>query len=206
MNRMTIVRFLLLAFNLVLFLGAPLAHAQGEKAARAHFQRAEKAFNLGKFDDALKSYEAAFEAKPLPGFLFNMAQCYRNLGDPDRAIFFFQRYLSLDPETPNRPIALELIAEEQKKLDAKRAAIPQPPPKPEPPPPAPAPPPVQIKPEPPAPQPLAPPPPPPSPPVYKKWWFWTGAAVVLGGVAASLLITRKGPAPAGQLDTIRLDQ
>src|SRR5436190_11920126 len=73
------------------------AHAQDReaRAARAHFQRAEKAFNLGKFDEALKGYEAAYEAKPLSGLLFNIAQCHRNLANPERAIFFYQRYLAL---------------------------------------------------------------------------------------------------------------
>ncbi len=209
MKRMGILRLLLAVASLgLLVLEAKLAHAQGDKAARAQFQRAEKAFNVGKFDDALKFYEGAFDAKPLPGFLFNMAQCHRNLGDPERAIFFFQRYLSLDPETPNRPLALELIAEEQKKLDAKRAPIQKPPPAPEPPPvaPSPAPPPVRIEVVPIAAPLVVPAPTPPSQPVYKKWWFWTGAAVVLGGVVAALVVTKQGPAPSGQLDTIRLDR
>ena len=83
--------------------------AKSEKAARVHFQTAEKAFNLGKFDEALKSYEQAYEAKNLSGFLFNIAQCHRNLANPERALFFYQRYLALEPSSPNRALVEELI-------------------------------------------------------------------------------------------------
>src|SRR5215468_6203160 len=81
---------------------APAARAAGnsEKEARALFQRAEKSFNLGKFPEALADYQAAYEAKPLSGFLFNIAQCYRNMGNPERARFFYRRFLALDPRTP----------------------------------------------------------------------------------------------------------
>ena len=76
----------------------------GEKQARVHFKKAERAFNLGKFAEALISYQAAFEAKPLPAFVFNIAQCHRNLDDPERALFFYRRYLALDPEGPHRKL------------------------------------------------------------------------------------------------------
>jgi tetratricopeptide (TPR) repeat protein len=96
------------------------AHAQGDPkvVARAHFKRAEAAFNLGKFEEALASYQAAYEAKALPGFLFNIAQCHRNLGNHERALFFYRRYLALDPQTPNRAVVEELIAETERRRDA----------------------------------------------------------------------------------------
>src|SRR3954464_14820039 len=78
---------------------APAARAAGgggnaDKQARVLFQRAEMAFNLGKFSDALADYQAAYQAKPLPGFLFNIAQCYRNMRNYERARFFYRRYLA----------------------------------------------------------------------------------------------------------------
>src|SRR4051812_1471531 len=88
-----------------------------EKAARAHFDRAERAFNLGRFDEALTEYQAAYEALPLPAFVFNIAQCHRNLGNGDKAVFFYQRFLSLQPDAPNRPVVEELIAEQNKHLE-----------------------------------------------------------------------------------------
>ena len=53
------------------------------KSAKRHYERGEKLFALGKFSDALDEYQKAFDAKPLPGFLFNIGQCYRNLGETD---------------------------------------------------------------------------------------------------------------------------
>ena len=112
-------RVCLLALMALVATGARPAAAEDRaaRAARAHFQRAEKAFSMGKFDDALKGYEAAYEAKALPGLLFNIAQCHRNLANPERAIFFYQRYLALDPATPNRALVEQLIGEEQKRLE-----------------------------------------------------------------------------------------
>jgi hypothetical protein len=100
------------------------AHADGDAkaAARAHFKRAEAAFNLGKFDDALAAYQAAYETKPLPGFLFNIAQCHRNLGNHERALFFYRRYLALDPQTANRAVVEQLIDETEKRREAAAAA------------------------------------------------------------------------------------
>jgi tetratricopeptide (TPR) repeat protein len=93
---------------------APVHDQKQEKEARAHFDRAERAFNLRRFDEALAGYQAAYEALPLPAFLFNIAQCHRNLGNRDQAIFFYQRYLTLDPEAPNRRIVEDLIAEQKR--------------------------------------------------------------------------------------------
>jgi tetratricopeptide (TPR) repeat protein len=174
---------------------AAAAEDRAARAARAHFQRAEKAFSMGKFDDALKGYEAAYEAKALPGLLFNIAQCHRNLANPERAIFFYQRYLALDPATPNRALVDQLIGEEQKKIDERTpvpAAVPRLAPAA---PPAPAPATLQVSrserdAE--------------APPLYKRWWAWAGAAAVVAGVAAALLITREGPPPRGGLGAVDL--
>jgi tetratricopeptide (TPR) repeat protein len=152
------------------------------KAARAHFERAEASFNMGDFDKALAAYQAAYKAKPLPGFLFNVAQCHRNLGNHERALFFYRRYLALDPATPNRQLVEDLIVEEEKRQSGKPkaaeapAAVAPPPISVAPPPAAAAPPPITLAPPPaPAPPPakapavtapppaMAPPPPAPLP-------------------------------------------
>jgi tetratricopeptide (TPR) repeat protein len=97
---------------------APVHDQKQEKLARGHFDRAEKAFNLGRFDEALAGYQSAYEALPLPAFLFNIAQCHRNLRNREQAVFFYQRYLSLAPDAPNRPVVEELIAEQKRLLAA----------------------------------------------------------------------------------------
>jgi tetratricopeptide (TPR) repeat protein len=101
---------------------APAHDARKEKAARISFDKAERAFNLGKFDEALTAYETAYEQLPLPAFLFNIAQCYRNLGNHERAAFFYQRYLSLDPDAPNRAVVEELVEEQREAMEVARVA------------------------------------------------------------------------------------
>ncbi|HEX5060283.1 MAG TPA: tetratricopeptide repeat protein, partial [Kofleriaceae bacterium] len=85
------------------------------RAARRHYERGEKLFALGKFDDALEEYQTAFDAKPLPGFLYNIGQCYRNLGDYDQAIFSFKKYLKLEPEASNKEAVERLVEELEEK-------------------------------------------------------------------------------------------
>jgi tetratricopeptide (TPR) repeat protein len=129
------------------------------RTARREFQRAEAAFNLGKFEHALAAYEAAYQAKPLPGLLFNIAQCHRNMGNSDRALFFYRRYLAIDPNSPNRATVEELIAETERRRE--RASDATSPPSVVPPPAdtgqAVAPPPVSAPPIAPSPSPVAPP-------------------------------------------------
>lgn len=170
-----------------------------EKAARAHFDRAERAFNLGRFTDALEAYEAAFEAMPLPAFLFNIAQCHRNLGNHERAIFFYERYLTQEADPPNRRIVEDLIAEERhKKLLAEQEAGEAPVGEPRAPLPAAAPPDITDG----------------SPSALTtatpkeaatgawtpRWWIWGAVgAVVLGGLTAVMLSPGSSKSPPGYL-------
>jgi len=88
--------------------GAPDA----EVMARAKFSEGNLAYDLAEFQKALDSYSEAYRLMPLPGFLFNIAQCHRQLGHAERAGFFYRRYLSLSKQEPsNAPLVRELIAE-----------------------------------------------------------------------------------------------
>ncbi len=203
--------------------GAP-DKSENDKQARTLYEQAEKSFDLGKFPEALADYQAAYEAKPLPGFLFNIAQCYRNMANYEQARFFFRRYLAVDPHAPNHRRVEELIAEMSKQLDAQAAAAA-----------ATTPPAVEAKPgdttggdaTKPAPEVLPPssllpgaapsdegtastplvvataPPPQMRRPVWKRWWFWTGVgAVVAGGAVAAFFLTRPQTVTPGSLDPI----
>ncbi|MCY1074194.1 tetratricopeptide repeat protein [Archangium lansingense] len=83
-----------------------------ESQARAKFSEGNLAYDLGEFQKALDAYSEAYRLMPLPGFLFNIAQCHRQLGRPERAGFFYRRYLTLSKEEPsNAALVKELIAE-----------------------------------------------------------------------------------------------
>ena len=144
------------------------AAEDAERASRAHFRRGETHFAMGRFAQALKEYQAAYELKPLPGFLFNIGQCHRNLGELEEAVFSFKRYLRLKPDAANHAAVEELVADLERQLAAQKAARP----------------PTLAGPTGPS-GPLLPPPPPPTP-VYKRWYFWAGIAVAAAGAAVGI--------------------
>lgn len=88
------------------------ADSRMESQARAKFSEGNIAYDLGEFQKALDAYSEAYRVMPLPGFLFNIAQCHRQMGRPERAGFFYRRYLSLSKEEPsNAALVRQLIAE-----------------------------------------------------------------------------------------------
>lgn len=162
------------------------------RRARRHFRKGEKLYALGRFEEALGEYQAAFEEAPLPAFLFNIAQCHRNLGRYDAAIFSFKKYLRLAPDAENR-LAVERTIEELERAreeERRRAAAASPP---------------RLDPIPRGP---AAPPPPPAPsgrngPFYRKPWFLaTVGVVVVGAAAAFVLYPRDAGLPDSDLGNL----
>jgi tetratricopeptide (TPR) repeat protein len=99
-------------------LASPLAHAAdaGETKARALFKQGQQAYDLGEFDQALGHYSEAYKLKPLPGFLFNIAQCHRKLGNWEQSAFFFGRFIdNSSPRAPEIEVARELLEDARRK-------------------------------------------------------------------------------------------
>jgi len=174
---------LVLAAGVAVAAGPASAEDRATKLAKKHYARGEKLFALGRFDDALLEYEAAFEAKPLPGFLFNIGQCHRNLGDYDEAIFSFRKYLKLAPDADNKDDVLSLIEElEDKKraaeaeADAHRFDTPPPTEKPR----------GHAK----------------KKKIYQKWWFWGGVAGVAAAGTGTFLLLDNGGLPNTDLGNV----
>jgi tetratricopeptide (TPR) repeat protein len=98
----------------------PEAHG---KEAAVYFDRGALNYNLGHFQEATAAFEKAYEIEPSPILLFNIAQCQRQLGNNDRALFLYRRYLEQAPKAPNRADVTRRIAEiEQSIRDEKAAA------------------------------------------------------------------------------------
>ena len=165
-----IPRLFLLVMVCLAVLAPAIARADdpATRAARRHYERGEKLFALGRFDDALEEYQEAFDAKPLPGFLYNIGQCYRNLLDYDQAIFSFKKYLKLQPDADNKDAVEQLITDlEDKKSRGDGAKFVRKKP--------------QVVEE--------------DKPITSKWWFWTGISVVAvaGGVGVYEATRTNGP-------------
>lgn len=168
---------------LLLVLPAPAAFAataEDRRAARVHFNEAEKAYANEAYAEALASYEKAYALFEAPAFLFNMAQCQRHLDRPKEALDLYRRFIEASPNATNRTVVEGLIVEMEEAV----AALPPEPPvllpsedlfeKEE------APVVAAVEPK----------------PVHQQWWFWTAAAVVVGGVATGVAIAAQ---PGGEL-------
>jgi len=95
-----------------------------DERARVLFQKAEVQFNLQQFDRALALYTQAYELRPLPGFLFNIGQCQRYLGQDEQALFSYKIYLVRVPDAPNRLQVEELIQQMEQRLRRTPASVP----------------------------------------------------------------------------------
>lgn len=176
------------------------------KLARKLYKHGDRLYSLGRFAEAKAKFSKAYEVLPLPGFLFNIAQCHRQLDECPRAIFFFKGYIRKRPDARNRDLVLRLIKEceqriaEKKRLAAeekrrreeaerRRRAITQPV--------------VKVVP---VPTPVGPKKD--EPPVHRRWWFWTavGGSVLAVALAVGLGVgfgyKAKEVDPSGSLGTI----
>jgi tetratricopeptide (TPR) repeat protein len=181
----------------LLIAASPAARAAtpaAEREARHAFAAGEGYFRAGQYASALAEYQAGYAASPLPGFLINIAQCQRRLGDLPKARATYQKFLLVAPDSPLVPEVRSLIAELDKLIAdlgegeaAAEDSSESPPPKPD------------LAPPPPEEAPAMPAPavivaaPAPAPATrsssHGRWWLWgaIGAAVVGGTVAAFAL-------------------
>jgi tetratricopeptide (TPR) repeat protein len=96
---------LVAALAITAVLAVPAWGAEGDKAAAmAHFEAANRLYDIHEYAKALEEYKAAYLAKPDAAFLFNVGQCYRKLGRRVQALEFYQEYLKkAPPDDPSRP-------------------------------------------------------------------------------------------------------
>ena len=204
-----------LALTLALGPAGARADSAAETKAKALYKDGMKAYDVGDFNNALALYSEAYKLTQLPGFLFNIAQCHRQLANYEQAAFFYGRFVDTSkPGATNVELATQLLGEmktrqteklaaEQKKADEEEAARKEEARKAEE---------ARLAADAPkvtslVPNPidLPPPPPPPIPeeaPVYKRWWFWTligvGVAAVATGTTVAVISSQPQPLPTTQ--------
>jgi len=111
----------------VSLLGVARTRADDVNAAREHFKRGSKLYDLQRFEEAAEAYEKAYEAKDDPALLFNIAQAYRFAQKYEKAIGAYRAFLRRQPGASNRADVLARIDEMQKLLEAQRRSSQQPP-------------------------------------------------------------------------------
>ncbi len=124
----------LVAAAVALSLGANTARADDAATARELFTQGNTFFDLGQFDKAIDAWQRGYQLKNDPGFLYNIGQAYRTMGDPEKAIFFYKRYLANAPKAKNRAEVEQKIEALQKQVPERPVAPVTPPPTTEPPP------------------------------------------------------------------------
>lgn len=150
-----------LALSLAIAGVAHAGPAEDAAAAKGHYDRGTRLYDLAKYDEAIKEFESAFEIKDSPVLLYNIAQSYRLWGKYPEALRFYRKFLQKMPKAPNKAEVeakikdMEDLIAKQNKVASAPAAGTLPPPAPTPPAPRPV-----VAPAP-APVVAAPPPPPP---------------------------------------------
>jgi tetratricopeptide (TPR) repeat protein len=94
-----------------------------EQQSRRSFEKAEAHFRAGLFAEALSEYQAGYDLVPLPGFLINIAQCQRRLGDLNQALITYRKFIMVAPDSRFVPDVKKLIEELQTLVqDAEKAS------------------------------------------------------------------------------------
>jgi tetratricopeptide (TPR) repeat protein len=144
------------------------AESPVEQEARERYSAAQKLFDQARYEEAAAEFQKSYELSRYPAILHKIALSYDQLGNLDKAIEYYQKYLDADPKSERRAGIEARIAKlkEQRQPPAVTApaaatAAPQ----------ATA---------------VTAAPAPRKTPVYKKWWLWTIVGVAAAGLAVGL--------------------
>ncbi len=183
----------------------PASSVEADRRSAEAKQRYENGmghFNLEEWDPAIDEWKAGYRAKPVPQFLYNIAQAYRASKRYSEALSYYQRYLRNSPKASNRSEVERHISSLTSLIDQENRTHEQPPMSPLP---VKTPPPSSHEPvtAPPSPAPVVvpvvvPPPVQVAPPVLvqvaeptpvsKRKWFWPVVGTAIGVVAVVVVV------------------
>lgn len=157
--------------GLALVAGAATASPRDD--AKLHFELGQTQFGAGRYAEALREFQIAYDLAPFPDLLYNIGRCHEHLGDVAAAIRSYDQFLAVSPPGPERGALERHLVELRANLFGVTA--------PDAPPPA-----VEI----------AVPSRAPPTPIYRRWWPWTLVAVVVAigaAIAVGVAASRSGP-------------
>jgi tetratricopeptide (TPR) repeat protein len=99
---------------------APASAQSESEAAKAAFQEGKRAYNLGRWEEALAGFEKAYKLSGDTVLLFNVAQAHRMAGHLEEALVSYRAFLREQPRSPNRGLAESWIAAIEAKLRARK--------------------------------------------------------------------------------------
>ena len=112
---------------------APKADDAAIAKAKEHYKKGTFFYDTGEFDKAIAEYLAGYEVQSDPVFLFNIAQSHRQLGNHDKAVFFYKSFLRNSPNAANAEMVRQRILELEELIQKKKESLEKPPGSPEPP-------------------------------------------------------------------------
>lgn len=86
-----------------------------------HYQRGRQLFERGQFKAAAEAFAAAYQLKPSPHMLPNMATALLRQGEYQKALHFYELYLRSVPDAPDRKVVDGYIKEASAAIAAQRA-------------------------------------------------------------------------------------
>jgi hypothetical protein len=95
---------------------------QQKAEMKSLYERATRAYDVGKYAEAIEEYQKAYEIGGDPPMLYNIAQAYRLNDQPGEAVRFYRRYLQRAPQARNREDVERKIAELEKTIEDRRKA------------------------------------------------------------------------------------
>ena len=90
---------------------AHAASADNKEAAKQAYTEGKRQYDVGDYAAALDAFKKAYFNYEEPVFLFNIAQCYRALGDKPSAVRTYRAFLRNWPKAPNREQVERIIAQ-----------------------------------------------------------------------------------------------
>jgi tetratricopeptide (TPR) repeat protein len=126
MVRTGALRVIAVLFLFATFAGSARAEDDAA-AARTLYDRGMAHFRLEEYDQAIEKWEQGFRIRPVPEFLYNIAQAYRLSKRNEKARSFYKKYLDMDPEASNKAQVLKHIAALDKAIEADQRASSAPP-------------------------------------------------------------------------------
>lgn len=107
------VVFVVLSLFCAIGLGSRGAVAQPSASALATaqkaFDQAQNDFVAGKYDEAAKGFDEAYQARQFPQFLYNAGACHHMKGKKasdaaayEQAVSYYKKYLAADPQAPDK--------------------------------------------------------------------------------------------------------
>jgi tetratricopeptide (TPR) repeat protein len=117
-NETTDVRQRTEALDKIEFLRSKLAPdaASPEARYKVKIDNGKKEFQQGNFEAAIREFKAAYDIKPSPGVLYNIAKAYEKMARYEEAIDFYTQYLDLNPSASDRPDVEETVRRLKKSI------------------------------------------------------------------------------------------